>query len=160
MSQAYDAVRATLLNKTLRVSNVTAQSSTQTTEDGYDALRKSGPWTVPLPDVYLSRNENSAQTYGFEPKDAKSRYRRLGNDAQRVTVGPMPVTSFMNTFLPTPQDLVRRMPPCKNLFNGIKPQNALESSIYKVLVSGPLLLNHLIRRQLTENAEAKRTERG
>ncbi|KAH9889372.1 hypothetical protein C8Q73DRAFT_707317 [Cubamyces lactineus] len=111
-------------------------SSTQTTEDGYDVLRKSRPWTVPLPDVYLSRNENSAQTYGFEPKDAKSRYRRLGNDAQRVTVGPMPVTSFMNTFLPTPQDLVRRMPPCKNLFNGIKPQNALESSIYKVLLKG------------------------
>ena len=116
---------------------VTAQSSTQTTEDGYDVLRKSGPWTVPLPDVYLSRNENSAQTYGFEPKDAKSRYRRLGGDARRVTVGPMPVTSFMDTFLPASKGLVKRMPPCKKLFDGIKAQNELESSIYKVLVSKP-----------------------
>ncbi|KAI0324171.1 hypothetical protein GY45DRAFT_450814 [Cubamyces sp. BRFM 1775] len=48
----------------------------------------------------------------------------------------MPVTSFMDTFLPASKGLVKRMPPCKKLFDGIKAQNELESSIYKVLLKG------------------------
>ena len=112
----------------------TKPSSTQTTEYGYDDYRKLGPWPVPLPDVYLTRNENSAQTYGFDQKDADSRYRRLGIDAKGVTMGPMPVAAFMDEFLPASKSLVKRMPSCKHAFDGIKAQNAQESDIYPILV--------------------------
>ncbi|KAI0326080.1 hypothetical protein GY45DRAFT_1329415 [Cubamyces sp. BRFM 1775] len=110
--------------------------STQTTQYDYDDYRRSGPWPVPLPDVYLSRNENSAQTYGFDPKDADSRYKRLGVDASRVTMGPMPVTDFLEEFLPARKALIKLMPRCKGAFNGIKANNANESDIYPILLKG------------------------
>ncbi|KAI0326084.1 hypothetical protein GY45DRAFT_158681 [Cubamyces sp. BRFM 1775] len=112
----------------------------------YGELRRSGPWTVPLPDVYLSRKENSAQTYGFDPKDAKSRYLRLGKDAVHVTAGPMPLRDFLEAFLPVQQDVMERMPtPSRGTFSGIKAKNKHEADIYKILLRG-LNANHTSKR--------------
>ena len=94
---------------------------------------------MPLPDVYLSRNENSVQMYGFDPKDADSRYKRLAADTPNVTMGPMPVAAFMNQFLPALGSLVECMPSCEHAFDGIKAQNEHESDIYPILVSISIL---------------------
>ncbi|KAI0663990.1 hypothetical protein C8Q70DRAFT_213186 [Cubamyces menziesii] len=74
--------------------------------------------------------------YGFDPKDADSRYKRLAADTPNVTMGPMPVAAFMNQFLPALGSLVECMPSCEHAFDGIKAQNEHESDIYPILLKG------------------------
>ncbi|KAI0323492.1 hypothetical protein GY45DRAFT_626972 [Cubamyces sp. BRFM 1775] len=74
--------------------------------------------------------------YGFDPKDAESRYKRLAADTPNVTMGPMPVVTFMDAFLPMSESLVKRMPSCEHAFDGIRAQNKHESDIYPVLLKG------------------------
>ncbi|KAJ3002980.1 hypothetical protein NUW54_g5553 [Trametes sanguinea] len=84
----------------------------------------SGAWNTPL-----ARTENCTQRYGFERKDYLYRYPRLAVESKRVTVGPMPVEEFLNTFLHVSESAMQDMPSPENAFNGIGTINC-EKDIY------------------------------
>ena len=91
-----------------------------------------GPWRAAI--AALSRTETSGQTYGFGPKDAESRYRRLGREAMSTVIGPMPPDLFLRTFLRSDEISKDRMPLVDQAFEAVPESGSKESEIYEPLV--------------------------
>ncbi|OBZ71147.1 hypothetical protein A0H81_08660 [Grifola frondosa] len=86
-------------------------------------------------DTPVSRNENSAQALGFESDDAKSRYQRMVDEAERTTLGPMPIQEFLTAFLPLQDETVLNdMPSPLYAFGKIPESPNDESEIYDPLI--------------------------
>ncbi|OBZ71149.1 hypothetical protein A0H81_08673 [Grifola frondosa] len=89
----------------------------------------------PVMDTPVSRNENSAQALGFESDDAKSRYRRMVDEAEQTTLGPMPIQEFLTVFLPLQDETVLNdMPSPLYAFRKIPESPKDESEIYDPLI--------------------------
>ncbi|KAI0671003.1 hypothetical protein C8Q78DRAFT_1078950 [Trametes maxima] len=88
----------------------------------------SGPWNTPV-----SITENSSQTFGFSENDAQARYLRLGKETMDLTVGPMPVTQFLEDFLFASCISKIGMPSPEKAFDKLKGATS-ESVIYDLLI--------------------------
>ena len=59
---------------------------------------------------------------------------RYANEGRKVILGPMPVTTFLDEFLP-PVPFRERMPKCSGAFNKVPLRPKNEKQIYEALVS-------------------------
>ncbi|OBZ71567.1 hypothetical protein A0H81_08676 [Grifola frondosa] len=88
-------------------------------------------------DTPVTRNENSAQAFGFDEQDAKHRYQRLIDEAKEQVLGPMPIQQFLDEFLPMHDSIEERagMLSALNAFRNVPESADHERDIYDPLVS-------------------------
>lgn len=64
--------------------------------------RHTPPALQPVYDVPMALEQSFSRTRGLEPELAKSRNKRMVENARKQTIGPMPVRDFMREFLYVP----------------------------------------------------------
>lgn len=89
----------------------------------------------------LNATESSTQTWGIDAMDAKIRYARYAEEAQRFTLGPIPPQDFLDRYMEQTaeqksSEARKNMLPSKGAFNAV-PARAVtdEKLIYAPLVS-------------------------
>ncbi|KAI0935419.1 hypothetical protein AcV7_003854 [Taiwanofungus camphoratus] len=119
--------------KASKMSN-TPPASTSTQPDAATPSRKEGPVETPLKftSTPIAKNENTAQHYGFDPKDASARDQRYAREARKFFLGPMPVRQFLDDFLSECKD--GDMPKSEGAFKHIPKCVANEPDIYDPLI--------------------------
>lgn len=99
--------------------------------------RKSSP-TGALGCVYntpMALDKTRSHTRGLDPAEGYSRNRRYVQDTRDCTVGPMPVQTFLNAFLPSvPVDKEKEVLSSKGAFKEVPSSGSKPSDIYEPLV--------------------------
>ncbi|OBZ71628.1 hypothetical protein A0H81_08698 [Grifola frondosa] len=94
----------------------------------------------------LTYKEDNSQKFGFDDKHAGSRNERFAEEGKEFVLGPMPVLSFLEAFLPDPGVSRKRkaMLSFKNAFKKVPSDVEHESEIYRFLVrDGVLFTVHM-----------------
>ncbi|KAI0629910.1 hypothetical protein C8Q77DRAFT_275036 [Trametes polyzona] len=81
----------------------------------------------------ITYTENSAQTFGFDPKNASDQNIRRGQEMLPHILGPMPVEDFLDDFMLASSTSFDEMPSSKDAFVGVT-LGSRESDIYKPLI--------------------------
>ena len=84
--------------------------------------------------VPMALDSQTSRTHGLEPALAMARGRAHIQDAQRYTLGPMPVAAFMDTFLNSGSTDRGDLLSFKNAFNAVPERADSAAEIYEPLV--------------------------
>ena len=82
----------------------------------------------------MALDPQTSRTHGLEPVLALARCRAHIQDAQRYTLGPMPVAAFMDTFLRTTSTERSDLLSPRNAFNAVPERADSAAEVYEPLV--------------------------
>ena len=82
----------------------------------------------------MALDPQTSRTHGLEPVLALARCRAHIQDAQRYTLGPMPVAAFMETFLRTTSTERSDLLSPRNAFNAVPEHADSAAEVYEPLV--------------------------
>ncbi|OJT06873.1 hypothetical protein TRAPUB_2279 [Trametes pubescens] len=83
----------------------------------------------------MALDKTRSHTRGLDPAEGYSRNRRYVQDARDCTVGPMPVQTFLNAFLPSvPVDKEKEVLSSKGAFKEVPSSGSKPSDIYEPLL--------------------------
>lgn len=92
------------------------------------------PQSIPY-DIPMALDQSLDHTLGLEPERAKSRNRKLAEDARNYTLGPIPVIQFLGEFLSPPDDYEPMLSSnYANAFRSIPSRGTTSTEIYEPLV--------------------------
>ncbi|KAI0330527.1 hypothetical protein GY45DRAFT_750263 [Cubamyces sp. BRFM 1775] len=98
---------------------------------------------MPLPgsgscvyNIPMAYNDSHSHTRGLEPSDANARMRRHVRDSRSYTIGPMPVQSFIDEFLPPlPAGRMNVILSSRNAFKAVPSIAATPVEIFQPLIA-------------------------
>ncbi|TFK89715.1 hypothetical protein K466DRAFT_597539 [Polyporus arcularius HHB13444] len=85
----------------------------------------------------IARTENSSQVFGFDPKAAEDKYKRLARDAYRYMLGVMPVSQFLDAFMSRERIMnAHPMPSAVERFHDVRAEHDVndEDEMYPLLL--------------------------
>ena len=84
--------------------------------------------------VPMALDPKTSRTEGLEPVLAMARNNTHIKEAQKSTIGPMPVATFMETFLSTTSEDRRDMLSSRNAFSAVPKYAKRPTEVYEPLV--------------------------
>ena len=93
---------------------------------------------MPVPscvyNVPMALDPKTSRTEGLEPVLAMARNNTHIKEAQKTTIGPMPVATFMETFLSTTSEDRRDILSSRNAFSAVPKYAKRPAEVYEPLV--------------------------
>ncbi|KAI0662100.1 hypothetical protein C8Q70DRAFT_909953 [Cubamyces menziesii] len=86
--------------------------------------------------IPMAYNDNHSHTRGLEPSGANARMRRHLRDSRSYTIGPMPVQSFIDEFLPSlPTGRKKDILSSRDAFKAVPASAATSADIFQPLIA-------------------------